>query len=323
MLQLPEIKPGTCEYELEIEDWLFKLAHFKSKPRYRVPILICYAFINRPYILDLNREVSVISRMLDAGLDVWLIDWGYPSRADRFLELSDYLDFIETCIEHITGKKGVESITLHGYCLGSTLAVIYSSIFPEKIKNLVLQAPAVDFYTTNTLAQWARTIEPEKIARALGNATGDLLNLSFLLVDPIRLVVGKYQSLLDNSENTDFLRTFLYMDCWIFDSPAVPGNVYVEYITRWYHRNEVIEGLFEYRNRKVDINNLTMPTLIIAGQKDHITPPESASSFFERIPSKDKKLILSDRGHIGLTVSKSSHRKIWPEVIRWIVERSR
>ncbi|HDN59729.1 MAG TPA: alpha/beta fold hydrolase [Candidatus Marinimicrobia bacterium] len=322
MIEVPETRPGVCEFEFEIEDWLFKLAHFKSKPKHKIPVLICYAFINRPYILDLHEDVSVIKKMLEAKLDVWLIDWGYPKRADKYLQLSDYIDFIDRCVEYIRQKRGVDAVTLHGYCLGSTLSVIYTSMFPEKIKNLVLQAPPVDFYTTNTLAEWARNINPEKIARALGNATGDMLNLSFLLVDPIRLVVGKYQSLLDNMNNEKFLRNFFYMDHWIFDSPAVPGNVYVEYITRWYHRNEVINGVFEYRGRKIDISNLKMPVLVLAAEKDHITPPESVKPFFERIPSKDKKMILSDKGHIGLTVSGSSQKKVWPEAIKWIVDRS-
>ena len=65
-----------------------------------------------------------------------------------------------------------------------------------------------------------------------------------------------------------------------------------------------------------------MPVLVLAAEKDHITPPESVKPFFERIPSKDKKMILSDKGHIGLTVSGSSQKKVWPEAIKWIVDRS-
>ncbi len=181
----------------------------------------------------------------------------------------------------------------------------------------------MDFYTTNTIALWARGIDPEKIVRALGNATGDMLNLSFLLVDPIRLVVGKYQSLIDNADDPEFVRNFFFMDHWIFDSPAIPGGVYVEYIKRWYHKNEVITETFDYRGKKVNFKNIKMPVLVLAAEKDHITPPESVIPFFEKIPSKDKKILVSDKGHIGLTVSRSSQNKIWPEAIKWIVERSK
>ncbi len=317
-----EVKPGFCKYDVMIEDWLFKLVRFRSEPKLKVPVIVSYAFINRPYILDLHERVSVIKKMLEAGLDVWLVDWGYPKRADRYLHLSDYVDFIDRSVKFVKDETGVEAVTLHGYCLGSTLSVIYSATHPENVKNLVLQAPPINFHTSNTLAVWARSIEPERIVRALGNATGDLLNLSFLLVDPIRLIVGKYQGLLDNIHNEKFVRDFLYMDYWIFDSPAIPGGVYVEYIRRWYKNNEVLNGRFTYRGKKVKIENITMPVLVLVAENDHITPPDAVREFFDRIPSKDKKMLLSDKGHIGLTVSGKSHREMWPEAIRWVVERS-
>ena len=320
--KIESIKPWTCEFDVEHEDRLFRLIHFKSKPKLKIPVLVCYAFINRPYILDLHEKVSVIKRMLEAGLDVWMIDWGYPKRADRYYRIADYVNYIDFCIDHIRERRGVDSVTLHGYCLGTTLSVIYASLYPEKVKNLVIQTPPINFDTQNTLAIWAKHVDPEKVSRALGNASGDFMNIAFLLVDPIRLVVGKYQSLLDRIENEDFVRTFFYMDYWIFDSPAIPGKVFEEYITRWYHRNEIMKGKYEVGGRKVDISNIRMPVLVLAGKMDHITPVDAVEPFFKAIPSEDKKMLLSEKGHIGLTVSSSSHKKLWPEAIKWIVERS-
>jgi polyhydroxyalkanoate synthase len=316
------LKPGCCDYEVVLDDWLFKLLHFKSQPKLKTPVVISYAFINRPFVLDLHEDVSVVKLMLEAGLDVWMIDWGYPRLADRHLKISDYIDFIDDCVDFVRQARKVDKVTVHGYCLGTTLAVIYTTIHPEKIRNLVIQTPPIDFDTHNTLAMWVKSIEPEKISRGFWNVTGDFLNLAFMLVDPVKLVVGKYQSLIDNMNDEKFVKDFFYMDHWIFDSPAVPGKVFEEYVTKWYHKNEIIKGEFQIDGKKVDINKIKMPILVIAAEKDHITPPEGVTSFFERIPSKDKKMLLSEKGHIGLTVSRSSHARIWPEVIRWIVERS-
>jgi len=316
------LKPGSCPYETVYEDWLFKLHRFRGEVGHRTPVLISYAFINRPTVLDLHEAVSVIKLLLEARLDIWMIDWGYPTLADRHLRLEDYVDFIDDCVDRVRRERGVESLTLWGYCLGTTLSVVYSSLFPEKVRNLVIQTPPINFDTQNTLAVWARSIDPAKVSRSLFNASGDFLNLSFLLVDPVRLVVGKYQALLDSLEDEKSVKDFFYMDHWIFDSPAVPGKVFEEYITRWYHRNEIVRGEFTVKGRRVDLGNIRMPVLVLAASKDHITPPECVLPFFEAIPSQDKKMLLSDKGHIGLTVSRSSHQKIWPEAIRWVVERS-
>ncbi len=320
--KIKDVKPGFSKYEVEHEDWVFRLLHFKSKPKLRTPILISYAYINRPHILDLHEDVSVVRYLIDAGLDVWMVDWGYPTFSDRHLKISDYIDYLDFCVDYIRKRKKVDKITLHGYCLGTTLSVIYASIHPEKIRNLVIQTPPINFDTSNTLALWAKKIDPARVSRALFNATGDFLNLAFLLVDPIRLVVGKYQALLDNLSNEKFVKDFFYMDHWIFDSPAIPGKVFEEYIVRWYQRNEIMKGSYDVNGIKVDFSKITMPVLVLAAEKDHITPPDAVMPFFEAIPSEDKKILMSDKGHIGLTVSRSSHERVWPEAVKWIVERS-
>jgi len=320
--KIKDVKPGFSKYEVEHEDWVFRLLHFKSKPKLRTPILISYAYINRPHILDLHEDVSVVRYLIDAGLDVWMVDWGYPTFSDRHLKISDYIDYLDFSVDYIRKRKKVDKITLHGYCLGTTLSVIYASIHPEKIRNLVIQTPPINFDTSNTLALWAKKIDPARVSRALFNATGDFLNLAFLLVDPIRLVVGKYQALLDNLSNEKFVKDFFYMDHWIFDSPAIPGKVFEEYIVRWYQRNEIMKGSYDVNGIKVDFSKITMPVLVLAAEKDHITPPDAVMPFFEAIPSEDKKILMSDKGHIGLTVSRSSHERIWPEAVKWIVERS-
>lgn len=50
----------------------------------RIPILIVYALVNRPYMVDLQEGRSLVANLLKLGLDIYLIDWGYPTRGDRF-----------------------------------------------------------------------------------------------------------------------------------------------------------------------------------------------------------------------------------------------
>lgn len=320
-----QVSPWSCEFDIVDEDWLFRLIHFKPRKRRRLktPVLIVYAYINRPYILDLHERVSVVRKMLEAGLDVWMVDWGYPKRADRFYRIEDYVDYIDRCVGLIKKERKIESVTLHGYCLGATLSTIYASLFPKNVRNLVVQAPPINFDTDNNLAIWARYIDPDKVARAMGNASGDFLNFAFLIVDPIRLAVEKYQALLDRLDNEKFIHDFLYMDHWIFDSPSIPGGVFEEYIYRWYQKNDVINGRYRVLGKRVDLKKIRMPTLVLVAEKDHITPPDCAIPFYEIIPSEDKLMLKVNKGHIGLTVSSSSHRELWDSTIAWIVERSK
>src|ERR1700676_4207246 len=74
-----------------------KLTLYRYRPIARaaaggVPLLIVYALVNRPYMMDLQEDRSLIRGLLASGLDVYLIDWGYPDGADRFTTLADYID---------------------------------------------------------------------------------------------------------------------------------------------------------------------------------------------------------------------------------------
>ena len=88
-----EPKVASTPHDVVYEKDALKLYHYRRDTPAVVaePMLICYALVNRPYILDLQPERSVVRRMLDGGMDVYLIDWGVPSAADKTLGLHDYI----------------------------------------------------------------------------------------------------------------------------------------------------------------------------------------------------------------------------------------
>ena len=310
--------------ETVLDEGTFKLLHYYPTVENTLPtpVLIVYAYINRPYVMDLYPGVSVVEKLLETGLNVYMIDWGYPSRADRYLSIVDYIDFIDVCISKIKKELKVEQVTLHGYCLGGTLSTIYTALDAKKVRNLILQAAPIDFDTHNTMNIWAKSIDPDKIIDAFGCMPGAFLNTSFLTLDPVRLIIGKYESLFEHIEDDYFVRDFLRMERWVFDSPAIPGNVYREYIKEWYQENKIIKGEYVLNGERVDLRTINVPTLILAAEKDHIAPPASLEKFFNLILSQDKQILSIDRGHIGISTSKKAYKELWPKACEWIKERS-
>lgn len=67
-----------------------------------IPVLIVYALVNRPDIVDLQAGRSLVANLLKLGLDVYLIDWGYPSQNDRWLTIDKYINgYINNCVDII------------------------------------------------------------------------------------------------------------------------------------------------------------------------------------------------------------------------------
>jgi len=139
---------------------LYRYAPLVARSRSR-PLLICFALVNRPYVLDLQPERSLVRRLLEAGLDVYLIDWGDPDDADRHIGLEEYIEaHLGGCIRHLRAQRGGERLDLLGVCQGGVLSLCYAALHPDAVANLITLTTPVDFHTPdNLLAKWVRGLD--------------------------------------------------------------------------------------------------------------------------------------------------------------------
>lgn len=134
-----------------------RLLHYKNINKHTQdqepahPLLMIFAPINRFHIMDISQERSVVKRLLSQGLDVYLLDWGYPGWEDSSLSLSDYVNYVRDAIEDIKDKTGKNKVSILGYCWGGIIALIYSALNNQNVKNLTLMAAPVDFSKDNTI----------------------------------------------------------------------------------------------------------------------------------------------------------------------------
>src|SRR5918998_3996781 len=125
-----------------------KLYHYQTEAekKYPVPILIVYALINRPYVLDLLPGNSFIEHLVNQGYDVYMLDWGVPGDEDAEMTFEDYvLDYIPRAIRKVLRNSHAEKLTLLGYCMGGTMSSMYASLYDDKLQNLVLMTTPVSF----------------------------------------------------------------------------------------------------------------------------------------------------------------------------------
>ena len=126
----------TPKEEVYREDKVL-LYHFSPKVEHslNIPILIVYALVNRPYIVDLQEGRSLVANLLELGLDVYLIDWGHPSRGDRWLTLDNYINgYINNCVDVVRDRHNLEQINLLGICQGGNLQPLLQFPLPRKGK---------------------------------------------------------------------------------------------------------------------------------------------------------------------------------------------
>jgi polyhydroxyalkanoate synthase len=331
--RMASVEVGQTPSEVVYEENKLKLLRYDAEAAgidpeetHDVPILVVYALINRPYILDLQPDRSVVRRLLEAGFDVYLIDWGEPSYLDQSLTLDDYVNrYVDNCVDVVADRAGVDAINLLGYCMGGTMSVMYASLHPEKVRNLGLMAAGLCFAGTGgILEEWGddEYYSPRDVTGAFGNVPAEFLDVGFALMDPVNNYVAKYTTLYDNLDDEDFVQNFARMERWLSDGIDLAGSTYVQFLEDVYQENKLYRNELELDGKHVDLGEITMPVLQVIGQYDHLIPPEASRPFNDQVPSDDATIMEESTGHIGLSVSSKSHANLWPNVAEWFAERS-
>jgi polyhydroxyalkanoate synthase len=196
-LREEDIQVGVSAKEAICQEDKLVLYHFIPlvEQPLSTPVLIVYALVNRPYMVDLQENRSLVRNLLKLGLDVYLIDWGYPSRADYWLTLDDYINgYINNCVDVVRERHSLDQINLLGICQGGTFSLCYASLYPEKIKNLITMVTPVDFQVeAGLLNLWAgcifgqQSMDVDLMVDALGNIPGDFMNVGYLMLKPFQL----------------------------------------------------------------------------------------------------------------------------------------
>ena len=286
------------------------------------PVLICFALVNRPYVLDLQPDRSLVRELLAAGLDVYLIDWGDPDEADRCLDLEDYIGrYLGGCVRHILESHAIDALNLLGVCQGGTFSVCYTALHPQQVANLLTITAPVDFHTPdNLLSKWVRELDTDLMRRA-GNVPGEALNALFLSLMPFRLMHEKYVGLLERCAEPRAIEDFVRMEKWIFDSPSQAAAALAQFVQWFYQENRLIRGALELAGRRVDLKQIRQPVLNIFASQDHIVPASASAALHEHIGSRDYTTLGVDTGHIGIYVSRRSQHEVAPALISWLADR--
>ncbi|MCP4692671.1 MAG: class III poly(R)-hydroxyalkanoic acid synthase subunit PhaC [Desulfobacterales bacterium] len=319
----PDRQVGATPADIVYREDKMTLLHYKPMVNrdkiHGAPVLIVYALINRHIMLDLEPDRSFVQNLLKAGLDVYLIDWGRPGAADRYLDMGDYLNgYLDNAVEHVRDATGEERINLMGICMGGTFSVIYAALHPEKIKNLITLAAPTEFDVDDAiLFLWAKRLDVDKIVDVYGNLPGDVANILYLLATPVD-TVNKYVQFFKGVDNPKFVRTFLRMEKWIFDSPDMSGEVFRQFIRDLLQKNLLIQNRLILDGETVDLRNIRRPLLNVYGKYDHLAPPGSSAPLGEVVGSTDVTTLGADTGHVGIFVGSASYRTICPKITDWI-----
>lgn len=332
LLDLPkdEIKSDTLDKDLVFSIGKMRLFHYKpvgTAKKVKTPLMITYALVNRQYMMDIQPDRSVIKAFLAAGLDVYIVDWGYPTAEDRYMTMDDHINwYMDECVNFIRKTTGHAKINLLGVCQGGTFSSIYTALHQEKVNALVTMVTPIDFSPDDALLfAWSKFLDADALVDAYGVIPGSVMNVSYLMLKPFSLSLDKYIGLATSNQidNTEFLANFMRMEKWIFDSPGQVGETIRQFINDLYKDNKLVKGELVLGDKTVNLKNITCPLFAICAEYDHLVPLSSSKPIMDAVGSTDKTFTSFPVGHIGMYVSSKSQKEIAPQIGQWLTEKSK
>jgi polyhydroxyalkanoate synthase len=299
-----------------------------EEKRHRVPLLLVFALMNRPYILDLRPGHSFVEFMLKQGYDVYLLDWGSPGIEDKDLKFDDYaLEYMPRAIRKMKAVSGAKEFSLLGWCIGSILTTIYAALRPnDGLRNLIGLTAPLDFGNKEgiTFARWVdeSSFDIDKVLKMFGNMPAEMIEYGAKALKPVENYVGNFVKLWDGIDNPQAVAAWHAMHTWVTDNIAMTGGAFRQLIVDLYRNNRLMRGTLVIRGERVDVKNIRANLLTVIAEGDHITPPCQSESLPENVSSKDKELFRIPGGHIGIMAGSAAHRRTWPHIDDWLAPRS-
>jgi len=317
--------PPNNPYTVVYEGGKVSLRHYQARGpvRHATPLLMVYALIKRPYILDLLPGRSVVETLINNGFEVYFIDWIPPTRADSWRGFDAYVNQdIANAVRAVQLREGLDQISLLGYCFGGMLSTIYTALHQETIKNFVALTLPLDMSVReipmNSMMDRISGETLELITKIYGNCPAEIMKAGFTSMSPIHHALDKYVGLYRNKENKGYSEMFDLFERWMNNDVPLAGQIFRELTNEVSKKNSLAQSQFVVGGRKVELKNITCPVLNVVAQWDDVVAPQSSLPFINLISSHDKANLVFPAGHVGAAVSSAAQKKLWPQVAAWL-----
>jgi polyhydroxyalkanoate synthase len=314
--------PGRTIFSLN----KMKVVAYKSdRPvLYDEPVLLIPSLINRAYIMDLLPKFSLANFLIEQGFRVYLVDWGIPSDEDRLIEFDSLIDpMLNRAVSAVINHSGSKKTSIVGYCMGATLGVAYTALFPNNVSSFVNLLGPIDFAEAGMLHDWTRPdrFDPRTITDAFGNVPPAMLQSAFQGMRPLANVVKQVRT--PGTTENEIREFFDALEYWAWDNIPFPGVAYNKYIQDLYQKNKLIKNELMINGERVDLGEVTCPVLVLTADKDHIVPTPSAQHLEEFVGSKDTTTVTVRGGHVAAVVGPAARLQLWPKMAEWLAAHSK
>jgi putative long chain acyl-CoA synthase len=293
------------------------------------PLLLVPPLMLTAEIYDVSPDLSAVARLVEAGLDPWVVDFGAPEEELGGMNrtLDDHVRGVAWAVERIADHTG-RDCHLAGYSQGGMFAYQAAALLGSKhVASLITFGSPVDIHknlptlASDVAAHAIRGLEPlvRMPLEHIEGLPGVLTSTAFKLLTPrkeLAQLVDFLSKLHDRAEleRRESRRRFLGGEGFV----AWPGPALIRFFDEFIVHNRMVSGGFVIDGRTLTLADIRCPILYFVGARDDVARPPSIRAIRDVAPEAEAHEIVLRAGHFGLVVGSTALRDTWPAVVEWV-----
>lgn len=281
-------------------------------------VLVVHSVVTRPWILDLLRGRSLVEGLVEAGYDVYLLDWGDPRPGEWSQGFTGHVTVLAQAVAAIAERAPGRRVHVVGYCMGATLALAAVGAWgPGPVASLTLIAPPYDTEVPGGAAELLRRPGLMPVLALDGDSMvpAAYVRESFHLLR--RQVFKAALARLARRRDREFQEVAGALSRWAWHQRRVPGRLFFDLVDL-FRRNALLRGTLRVGGDTVDLARVTVPTLILVTDRDHIVPIASSLALTRAIPHAE--VVRCPAGHVSMLMGREARAITIPALVRFLRE---
>ncbi|OLL71095.1 Polyhydroxyalkanoic acid synthase [Pseudonocardia sp. Ae168_Ps1] len=291
------------------------------------PVLLVPPLGAPDFAYDLRRGCSLVEHLLLQGRSVYLIDYGPKSFSDRSLGMEHWVDeLLPATIREIAASEG-DDVHLVAWSLGGifallTVAAAVRERSPLPVRSVSAIGTPVDISRVplvaplRPLAQVTGGRLISSIYKGVGSFPAPVVSWAFQLTAVDKLVTRPL-AVLSRIDDRDCLAQIEAVDHLMNNMHGYPGRVFGQIFHLLLRSNDLASGGLRLAGRDVELSDVDVPVLVVAGRDDVIAPLKAVRGAVPLLSgSPEVRFSTSPGGHLGVLTGRRARDTTWPELDR-------
>lgn len=298
---------------------------YDKAPRVRskgLPVLLVPPLGSQASCFDLRRGLSLAEDFVQRGRPTYLVDYGPLTGDDRKVGIEHFInDVLPPAIRKVSEDAGGRDVHLVGWCMGGLLSMGTTAIYDDlPVRSLTMVASPFDM-SKQPLLKPVQAVAKLTGGRLIGSALkaagavpAPLVSIGFKAT-ALPTYLKKPRTLWTNRQDREFLGHVQAIDEIMNNMLAYPGRATLQVYQRMALRNELATGQIQGPTHLIDLANVRVPVMNVAGESDALVPPAAAHHVGDLLPnSPDVRLPLAPGGHLGVLTGTAAPDTTWTEI---------